>query len=560
VKDSCFIIKGNPGGGGNAAFGALQERDNFAGSPIILRRTAAIGDSLCATVVADNLIRQGYRVTMQTHPHCQCVVKLHPGLAGVESPQGFCHINLDGAYEKDPNRTKKHFHQMFFEKANQQLLSRGISLGDPLNCKPAICVPKAVRDVNSILFEQWPRPWVFVCPRSDFYKVRTVPDWIWERAATKINGTKFWIARHPAPKNFIDLKAVHFESVIQWLTAADLLVTVDTGPMHVAAALGIPMVVISQSSSPELHLNDQNDFISIAPKLDCLNCQKNICPIADNLPPCQTIDPEFIAQWANARLRSKFSEDVSAIVPIYQPDVNVLNRCLQCVLPQVSEVIVTGEGYSRVPDGALQHPKIRYVQKPDCRIGYGRNTNFGARHSNGKYLLTLNDDVFLDPDAVEKMKQEMKSDVGMVAHLLRYPDGRIYHAGVDRKPGMKDWYHIDHLQLDATFQQVTELENVCGTSVMIRRDVFFGIDGFDEEFFLYSEDNDLAMRVRRAGWKIMYTPFATGIHLGHQSSNKIGGAGKFIADSNRLFHKKWEPYLRHNLNKVPGDFSYLTAK
>jgi GT2 family glycosyltransferase len=392
--------------------------------------------------------------------------------------------------------------------------------------------------------------------------VRTVPDWIWERAATKINGTKFWIARHPAPndKIFVDLKAIHFDNVIEWLTAADLLVTVDTGPMHVAAALGIPMVVISQSSSPELHLNDQNDFVSIAPKLDCLNCQLNICPKGAQLPPCQTIDPDFIAAWANARLRSKFTEDVSAIVPIYQPDVNVLNRCLQCVLPQVAEVIVTGEGYSRIPDGALQHPRIRYVQKPDCRIGYGRNTNFGARHSNGKYLLLLNDDVFLNPGAVELMKQELRSDVGMVAHLLRYPDGRIYHAGVDRKPGMKDWYHIDHLQLDATFQQVTELENVCGTSVMIRRDVFFDIDGFDEEFFLYSEDNDLAMRVRRAGWKIMYTPFATGIHLGHQSSNKIGGAGKFIAESNRLFHKKWEPYLRHNLNKVPGDFSYLATK
>ena len=541
-------------------FAAQQKSDPSAGYPIILRRTAAIGDSLCATVVADNLIRQGFQVTMQTHSHCQCVLKRHPRLHAVVNPEGFCHINLDGAYEKDPNRTKKHFHQMFFEKANQQLLSRGITLGEPINCKPSLFVHERVRKTARIPLEIFPRPWVFICPRSDFYKVRTVPDWVWERAAEKINGTKFWIARHPAPKNCVDLKAVHFDNVIDWLTAADLLVTVDTGPMHVAAALGIPMVVISQSSSPELHLNDQNDFISIAPKLDCLNCQLNFCPKGAQLPPCQEIDPDFIARWANARLRSRFSEDVSAIVPIYQPEAPTLNRCLQSVVDQVQEVIITMEGYSRMPEGVIQHPKIRVVQKPTCRIGYGRNTNFGARHSNGKYLLLLNDDVFLDPGSVEILKQEMKPDVGMVAHLLRYPDGRIYHAGVDRKPGMKDWYHIDHLQQHATFQQVTELENCCGTSVMIRREVFFGIDGFDEEFFLYSEDNDLAMRVRRAGWKIMYTPFATGIHLGHQSSNKVGGAGKFIADSNRLFHSKWEPYLQHNLHKVPGDFSYLEAK
>lgn len=552
------MIQETPGGGGNALFGALRDRDAIAGSPIILRRTAAIGDALCATVVADNLIRQGFDVTMQAHPHCQCVLRRHPGLLSVENPNGFCHVNLDGAYEKDPKRREKHFHQMFFEKASQQLLTKGIVLGEPLNCKPHLAVGQNIKDAVFSNFRMFPRPWVFICPRSEFYNVRTVPDWIWESAAPKIMGTKFWIARHPAPKGIIDLKASNFDSVIEWLSAADLLVTVDTGPMHVAAALGVPVVAISQSSSPELHLNDQNDFISIAPKLDCLNCQQNVCPKGPMIPPCQSLEPDFIAQWANARLRAQFSEDVSAIVAIYQPDAAVLNRCLSCVLPQVSEVIVTGEGYSRIPDGALQHPKIRYVQKPTCRIGYGRNANFGARHSNGKFLLLLNDDVFLSPDAVAWMKQEMKSDVGMVAHLLRYPDGRIYHAGVDRKPGMKDWYHIDHLQQTPTFQQVTELENVCGTSVLMRRSVFYDIDGFDEDFFLYSEDNDLAMRVRRAGWKIMYTPFATGVHLGHQSSDKVGGVGRFLAASNALFHKKWGPYLRHNLHRVPGDFSYLS--
>lgn len=552
------MIKETPGGGGNALFGARRNGDATAGSPIILRRTAAIGDSLCASVVADNLIRQGFEVTMQTHPHCQCVLRRHPYLYDVQNPDGFCHINLDGAYENDPNRRMKHFHQMFFEKAGLQLRARGIYLGEPLNCKPRLRMPQQIKEIVRHQFIHLPRPWVFVCPRSDAYNVREVPNWIWERAAEKISGTKFWIGRHPAPNNFIDLKASHFDNVIEWLTAADLLVTVDTGPMHVAAALGIPIVAISQSSSPELHLSDQNDFISIAPPLDCLNCQQNVCPKGHSLPPCQSIDPEFIAQWANARLRYRFSNDVSAIVPIYQPEVGTLNRCLAAVLPQVDEVIVTGEGYSRLPDGALQHPKIRYVNKPMNRIGYGRNANFGARHANGKYLLLLNDDVFLDPGTVDTLKREMTDGVGMVAHLLRYPDGTIYFAGKMRSPGMRGWGHVDLRHRDPTIKEPIEAENVCGASVLVRREAFYGIDGFDEEFFIYAEDDDFCLRTRKAGWRIRYTPHASGVHLEHQSTQKLGSIQDTVGKANALFSRKWSRYLDHNLNRVPGNFEYET--
>lgn len=549
------MIRPSPGGGGNAVFAAHQN-GKPGGAPIILRRTAALGDALCATVVADRLIDLGYEVEMQSHPHCHCILRRHPRLYHVSNPDGFCHVNLDNTYETDPQRRMKHFHHMFFEAAQLQLRARGINIGEPLNCKPKILVGEPTKQAAIARFRDFARPWVFVCPRSDSYNVRQVPDGIWQEAASKIAGTKFWLGRHPAPGNFIDLRCQHFDNVIEFLSAADLLVTVDTGPMHVAAALGIPVVAICQSSSPELHLNDQNDFITISPKLDCLNCQQNVCPKVQHLPPCQQIDPELIAQWANARLRHRYSEDVSAIVPIYQPEVGTLNRCLAQVVDQVDEVIVTGEGYSRVPVGALQHPKIRYVQKFVNRIGYGRNANFGARHSNGKYLLLLNDDVFLEPDAVRRMKEEMQSEVGIVAHLLRYPDGTIYHAGKMRSPGMRGWGHVDLRHRDPTIKQPCDMENVCGASVLVRREAFYGINGFDEDFFIYAEDDDFCLRMRRAGWRIRYTPHASGIHLEHQSTNKLGPAMDHVQKANAIFTRKWGAYLEHNLNRIPGTFDY----
>lgn len=548
------------GGGGNRVFAATGSAISAAGAslPIIIRRNAAIGDALCSTVVAQKLHDQGFQVIYQTHPHIHCVLKRVPWITQVQEPGGYAHVNLDGAYENDPSRRVKHFVSMFMDVANSQLAPRGITLGPAFNCKPKMVLPDVDIAATMKLMEQYPRPWVFICPRSDTYTVRQVPDYIWGEAAGKIAGTKFWIGRHgPPPANMVNFSTQHFDDIIHWLSVADLLVTVDTGPMHVAAALGVPVVAIGQSSSPELHLNDQNDFITISPKLDCLNCQENVCPKASHIPPCQYVDPEFIASWVNARLRSITDEDVSAIVPIYQPNVNTLNTCLQHVLDQVGEIIVTAEQKSIIPEGAMTHPKIRYVRSPQAGIGYGRNVNFGARHSNGKYLLLLNDDVFLDPGAVDALKREMVGSVGMVAHLLMYPEGVIYHAGKARTPGERGWGHIDYRKHVPSITQPTEMENVCGASVLVRREAFYQIDGFDEEFFIYAEDDDFALRMRRAGWRIMYTPHARGIHMEHQSTDKIGNIGQLVSHANGTFGRKWSKYFDHNANRVPGTFDYV---
>ena len=69
-----------------------------------------------------------------------------------------------------------------------------------------------------------------------------------------------------------------------------------------------------------------------------------------------------IVAWSNARLNGRETESVAAIVPIYQPEAQTLNQCLNMVLPQVDEIIVTGEGLSKIPTGAIRHPRVKYVQ------------------------------------------------------------------------------------------------------------------------------------------------------------------------------------------------------
>jgi len=349
----------------------------------------------------------------------------------------------------------------------------------------------------------------------------------------------------------------HLDNLIIWLSVADLLISVDTGPMHIAAAMGIPVVAISQSSSPELHLSDQCDYIAIAPAgLNCLNCQKLICPIHQHIPPCQNIDPKLISDWANARLRSKFNEDVSAVVAVYRPEAQMLNRCLESLLPQVQEIIVVRDLYGSFPAGAIQNPRIRYVTKNLSDIGYGKKVNYGTRFTNSKYLLNCNDDAYLEPDCVAKLKSQMRPDVGVVTPLLRYLDGTIYHAGKVRSPGARGWGHIDHRKHLPTFTDVTELENCCGCVVLIRRQAFYDVDGYDELFHIYAEDDDFSLKIRKAGYKILFHPGALGHHEEHQSTKHTPGIVELMHKSNAVFGEKWSRYFDHNANRVPGNFDY----
>jgi GT2 family glycosyltransferase len=546
MKNRCFFIREQP-------------MNSTPPNRIAVRRTAALGDVLSASVVINKLIERGYDPLYECHSACHCIMRRHPRLQHLREPGrqiGQIEVNLDGVYEKHPLRRQLHLSSMWLEAANAQLGRLGINLGPALNCKPVLRVHQHEKAAAMAQFAQYPRPWVFICPRSDAYACRQVPDGIWHEAAKKMQGTKFWLGRHPAPAGIVDLKAQHVDNVIIWLSAADLLVTVDTGPMHIAAALGIPIVALGQSSSPELHLNDQTDFITInCQNLDCLNCQKNICPINPTIPPCQNFSPDYIAQWVNAKLRQKFSDRISAVVPIYQPDAGTLNRCLECLLPQVDEIIVTEEGgNSRRPANALKHPKIRYVVKGLKGIGYGRNFNFGARHTTGKYILHLNDDVFLLPGAVAGLKAALKPGVGMTCGILRWPDGLIYHAGKRRAPGQRGFGHIDCRQRDCTTNQDTEMENLNTACVLTTREAHFGCGCFDEEFFVYSDDDAYCLQMRRAGWKLMFTPVECGTHLEHQSTSKLGNIMDVVAQANVVFTRKWGWYYDRNLQTIPGTF------
>jgi GT2 family glycosyltransferase len=533
---------------------------------ITVRRTGAIGDALAATCLVNSLAELDCCVHFQCDPAIHPVLRRHRGLHSLSAPVSRPDVNLDGAYENNPLRRSLHFANIFTESANQQLARHGIHIPRVINFAPRLHSDQAGRTLtmSHLISGQHQKPWVMICPRSNSWVNRTVPEEVWKEAATAMIGTKFWLGNTPAPTGIVDLACRDLGALADYLDCADLLVTVDTGPAHIAIALSTPTIVIGQSSDPALHFSEQRDWFAIYPPLDCLNCQQPTCPIDAAHPPCQNVSPVLIYEAVNNRLSHKFKGGIygegciSAIVPVYKPNVEKLNKCLAHALPQVEEIIVVGDLDTPWPiQGVPADPRIRYVRKPTFASGYGGNCNYAARHSKGDFILFLNDDCYLSPDCVAKLKQQMDADdmVAIVTHLLRYPNGLVQYGGKFRNPGDIGFGHIDHNQQVCRYTVPVEQESACGASMLVRRCAFYEADGFSEAYRLYSEDDHISMAIRQQGWKIIFTPHAVGIHDEHTSSSTIPEWKAIVAESARIFAKYWGWYFEKNTNaNVLGTF------
>jgi GT2 family glycosyltransferase/ADP-heptose:LPS heptosyltransferase len=520
---------------------------------IVVRRTASIGDCVCATVVLDKLREHGFESVYQTHGNIHAVVRLCPSVHHLQTPKGFAHVNLDACYERDPNRRHRHFHDMFIGTAAAAMRSYGVDIGTPCNSVPRLVLDLQAREVAKAKFADLPKPWIGFVPRSNSYIVRQVPDLFWRELSQLLPGTSIWFGQHPAPEGIVDLKLQSLTPLVHWLSAMDILVSVDTGPMHIASALGVPIIALGQSSSPELHLSDQTDFQTVYPAahLDCINCQQNICPKSRYSPPCQVFSAENVARIVRLKCEP---QTISALIPTFNPDPHAITKTILNVVDQVDEVVVTAALDAQNPLDIPPHPKVRLVRANKTRLGFGKNVNFGFRHTHGRWVLLLNDDCYLSGDAVDKLKLLRADNVGMIAHLLRYPNGQIYFAGRHRRPGDRGFPHIDHRSYDPQIKTVSEMEALSATSVLINRQAFYQIGGFDERFFMYAEDDDISLRMRQAGYQLLYQPDALGVHEGSLTVRKTGQQGAWIKESAKLMEKLWGWYWTQNSNKIPGVF------
>ncbi len=257
-----------------------------------------------------------------------------------------------------------------------------------------------------------------------------------------------------------------------------------------------------------------------------------------------------------------------------------LKRCVDSIRERTTygnwEILI-------IENNSTEQETFRYYEelKTDSRIriisregafNYSAVNNLGVREAKGEQILLLNNDTeIISPDWIQEMLMyAQRQDVGAVGAKLYYPDGTIQHAGIGIGIKMLAGHFFREFAGDSSgyFGRLKYAQNVSAVTaacMMIPRHVYEEMDGLDERFSLVFNDVDLCLRIRQAGYLIVWTPWAELTHYESRSRGPDEDTPEkkrfFVRETNR-FLKKWyrvleegDPYYNVNLTRWKEDFS-----
>ncbi len=261
--------------------------------------------------------------------------------------------------------------------------------------------------------------------------------------------------------------------------------------------------------------------------------------------------------------------DISVIIVNYNVK-ELLENCINSIFAASkninTEIIVVDNNSF---DGSVSYLKTKFCSKPNViiieskiNLGFAKANNLGISQATGKYLLILNPDTILQEDTLDKTLIYYKSDskIGAVTCKLVLPNGKLDLAcrrsfpspsvaifriiGLSKIfPGSKMFgrYNLTYLDENETY----EVDAVCGAFMMIEKEIYVKVGGFDEDYFMYGEDLDLCYKIKKAGYKIYYYSGTSIIHFKGESTKKSSisyvnnfyGAMRIFVEKN--LHKKF---------------------
>jgi GT2 family glycosyltransferase len=221
---------------------------------------------------------------------------------------------------------------------------------------------------------------------------------------------------------------------------------------------------------------------------------------------------------------------------------DALERCLRSLEPEVSsgfaEAWVVDNG-SR--DGSAELVRERFdwatLLEPGENIGYGRAVNLVAERTNGEWIAAANADVELEPGALARLVDAgAPRGVAAVAPRLVLPDGSTQHS-VYRFPTLPLLFAFNFglhrvvpwlgpaMLVEGAWdpERAGEVPWALGAFLLLRREAFDAVGGFDPAQWMYAEDLDLCWRLARGGWQTWYEPSARVRHASGAAARQAFG-------------------------------------
>jgi GT2 family glycosyltransferase len=230
-----------------------------------------------------------------------------------------------------------------------------------------------------------------------------------------------------------------------------------------------------------------------------------------------------------------------------------LRRCLGQLRAQRFrdfETIVVDNGSSDGSDEivAREFPECRLLRQ-ERNLGFAAANNLGARAASGAWLALLNNDAFPEPDWLEALARATAEH----PQYSGFASCQLDDAAPSRLDGAGDAYHTSGLAwrlghgetFGPPWDRPREVFAPCAAAVLYRRDAFLAAGGFDETFFCYFEDMDLAFRLRLCGARFLYLPQARVRHVGSASIGQKSDLARYLGHRNLVwtFVKNMPPAL-----------------
>lgn len=215
---------------------------------------------------------------------------------------------------------------------------------------------------------------------------------------------------------------------------------------------------------------------------------------------------------------------VSVIVVAYQSGAT-LERCLTHLQAQTFadfEILLVDNASD---DGAPQaatavRPDIRLLE-PHANLGFAAGNNLAARAARGQWLALLNPDAYPQPEWLERLLDAARRHPhvrSFTSRQLMAEDPGVLDGLGDVMSGAGLPYRGGYGQPDPGEIEIGEVFSPCGAAMLIDRDLFLDMEGFDESFFCYCEDVDLGYRLQLRGEPTLVVPGAIVLHEGSFSS------------------------------------------
>lgn len=269
---------------------------------------------------------------------------------------------------------------------------------------------------------------------------------------------------------------------------------------------------------------------------------------------------------------------VSIIIP-NKDEKETLKACLDSIRKSTDyknyEIII-------VENNSTEDETFAYYRElskePDIRLlrwkkefNYSAINNFGAKHAKGEYLLFLNNDVtIITPEWMSEMLGMCgRPEVGAVGVKLIYPDNTIQHAGcVVGIGGIAGHMFVDmpaertgYLHKASILQDMSAVTAAC---MMVKKSVFEQVEGFTEKLAVAFNDVDLCLKINRAGYLVVYDPYAKLYHMESKTRGAEDNKAKVRRFQTEIEYmrcnwldilKNGDPYYNKNLSLTKWNYS-----